>query len=177
MNRSALTLIIEFKNAFVDENEALLFIRKFRNTGEIVVSHEYCVIPLEYRGMGLIKPVFRESLQQYVNMHASRIEVHAGLADGGYAWAKHGFAAVNKKEVDAILRKAEMVLFDAQYKAVKRIHEIYYGKKPNGADFPIELWAAMDFMKPVLRGSHWHGALDLKSPAQFNNFRNYVFRQ
>gem|GEM_PF-3479077 len=40
----------------------------------------------------------------------------------------------------------------------------------------MDLWAAFDFMKPVLMGSDWHGELDLKNKEQFRNFKDYVSR-
>src|SRR6267142_3864190 len=50
--------------------------------GEILVEHRYCLLPLPYQGNGLIKPIFQESLQQYVNMGVRKIKVHAGFAGG-----------------------------------------------------------------------------------------------
>src|ERR1700677_5138391 len=41
--------------------------------GEIIVEHRYCLVPLPFQGKGLIKPVFQESLQQYVNMGVRKI--------------------------------------------------------------------------------------------------------
>ena len=39
------------------------------------------------------------------------------------------------------------------------------------------LWAKIDFMKDILRGSDWHGEVDLKNKEQFTNFMEYVFRK
>ena len=171
-------LRLEYYNDFTKEDDALLFVRSFlKKAGQIEINHEYCVIPKASRGKGLIKPVFQESLQQYVNMNAAKILVHAGLSAGGYAWAKHGFVAVYKIEVDAILKVAEERLPANEFNVVKRIYEVYYHRNPVGKNFPIDLWAALDFMKPILAGSDWHGEVNLKNEEQFHNFMNYVFRQ
>lgn len=105
------TIKIEYQNKYSSEDDALLFIREFiNNKGGINIKHEFCVIPKNYRKTGLIKPVFQESLRQYVNMNAKRIFVHAGLSGGGYTWAKYGFAALSKTEVKLILNKAKQDL-------------------------------------------------------------------
>ena len=171
------TLKIEYQNKYSSEDDALLFIREFSNSkGVIDIKHEFCVIPKNYRRTGLIKPVFQESLQQYINMNAKRILVHAGLSGGGYAWAKYGFAALNKTEVDLILNKAKLGLNQHDFSVVEKIYSIYYSRKPGGTSFPMDLWASLEFMKPILMGSDWHGELDLKNKEQFRNFKNYVSR-
>ena len=170
-------LQIDYRNEFSDEDDALLFIREFINQNNIIeVEHKYCVLPKKSRNNGLIKPVFQESLQQYINIGAKRIFVHAGLNDGGYTWAKYGFAAIDKKEVETILNVAKYRLSNSDFQVVKKIYDFYYTKTPNGKSFPIDLWASLEYMKLILRGSDWHGELDLKNKKQFRNFMNYVSR-
>lgn len=170
-------LRIEYSNQYSSEDDALLFVREFSIVNkEIEIKHEYCVIPKDKRGNGLIKPVFQESLQQYLNIKAKRIKVHAALSGGGYTWAKHGFVAIEKSEIDLILNKAQTTLIGNELTIVKKIYDSYYTKNPNGKSFPIELWAALDFMKPILMGSNWHGEIDLENKEQFHNFKDYVFR-
>lgn len=172
------TLKINFENEFKNEDDALLFVREFLiDTSGIQINHLYCVLPKEQRGKGLIKPVFQESLQQYINMNAGKICVHAGLSGGGYTWAKHGFVAVDKNETEAILERSKKTLPSNEFAAVKRIFDKYYSDNPNGKSFPIDLWATMPFMKQVLLGSDWHGELDLKNEEQILNFTDYVFRK
>lgn len=176
-NETGRSLRVRYENQYTGEDDALLFIRSFSNTnGQIVVNHEYCVLPKSSRGRALIKPVFQESLRQYINMNAEKILVHAGLSAGGYTWAKHGFAAVDKAEVQAILEKARQRLPDDDFAIVKTIYDVYYGRSQSGKLFPMQLWAALEFMKPILAGSNWHGELDLKNEEQFHNFMSYVFR-
>ncbi len=170
-------LRIEYYNEYNNQDDALLFIREFSIINRMIqVSHVYCVIPKSSRGNGLIKPVFQESLKQYINSNVKRILVHAGLSGGGYAWAKHGFAAINKAEVEAILNKAKKALSTNEFAVVEKIFNTYYSRKPKGKAFPMDLWAALEYMKPVLMGSDWRGELDLKNKEQFRNFNDYVFR-
>lgn len=131
------TLKVEYGNEFTNEDDALLFIREFStNRNTIEIKHEYCVLPKKYRNKGLIKPVFQESLQQYVNMNAKRILVHAGLSGGGYTWAKYGFVAVDKNEVTFILDKAKTDLNENEFEVIKKIYDRYYSKNPKGKSFP-----------------------------------------
>lgn len=170
-------LRLEYYNQFSHEDDALVFIREFSITNKAIeVKHEYCIIPKDSRDQRLIKPVFQESLQQYINMNAKKIKVHAGLSGGGYTWARHGFVALEKNEVDIILNNAQVELMNDEFLIVKKIYDTYYTKNPNGKSFPMELWAGLDFMKPVLLGSDWHGEIDLKNKEQLRNFKDYVFR-
>jgi hypothetical protein len=170
-------LKIDYQNVYKDEDDAAMFIREFAVMGKTIqIKHEYCVLPELFRGQNLIKPVFQESLRQYVNMNAKKILVHAGLSGGGYTWAKHGFVAIDKSEVEQILNKANRMIPKPDYAIVKKIYDIYYTKNPTGKSFPMDLWSALDYMKEVLMGSDWHGELDLKDQNQFRNFNDYVFR-
>ncbi len=168
-------LLINFRNAFTAEDDALLFIRRVKTeSNEIHIYHDYCVIPISARNKGLVKTVFHESLQQYINMNARFIHVHAGLSSGGYVWAKYGFVAGNKAEVSQMLQKAETDLKKSEFRIVNQIYIGYYSKHPEGTSFPMHLWAALDYMKPVLSGSEWHGLIDLKNKEQFRIFSEYI---
>ncbi|HVU54152.1 MAG TPA: hypothetical protein VHD83_03815 [Puia sp.] len=94
---------IYFSNNPEEEEDLVVFDRTFyRENGELIVNHNYCIVPVAHQNKGLIKPVFQASLQQYVNMGVRKIKVHAGLGGGGYAWARHGFVAEDPEEVRII---------------------------------------------------------------------------
>ena len=171
------SLEITYKNTYTGEDDALLFVRRFIIVqNEVHIYHDYCIIPKKHRNRGLVKPVFQESLRQYQNMQASKILVHAALSGGGYVWAKHGFVATDKIEVDYILEQAHLQLSETEFSDVEVIYNGYYKAHPNGTRFPMLLWAAMDCMKSVLLKSNWNGELDLTNPKELSNFKNYVFR-
>ncbi len=171
---------ISIHNHYPSETNAVIFQRRFQKTEtEIVVHHDYFVLPETHRRLGLSKPVFQESLQQYINIGASKIHFHAGLSGGGYTWARHGFTVTNRDEVDEILRDARKKLFPAQVLSIEKIYNHYYNNPDpdyHHMAFPVFLWANIPFMKDVLRGSNWHGQLDLQNPEKITNFTNYVFR-
>lgn len=172
-------LVLECYNDIDHTNSdlSLVFVRKFlKISRSIIIEHSYCILPLLSRGQGHIKPVFMESLEQYLNCGAKKIIVHAALSGGGYTWARHGFRATNQIEMAAILSKARIALNPSEYAICKRIYDGYYIRYPRGRSFPINFWAALDFMKPVLLGSDWHGELDLKNKNYVNKFKEYVQR-
>ena len=173
-------LLIDFRNEFTTEEQAVVFQRTFyKETTHIIVSHDYFVLPSTHQRQGLAQPVFQESLQQYINVDVFKILVHAGLSGGGYTWAKHGFTITNRSEVDDILAAARKQLFPAQIEAIEKVYNHYYNNPDpvfHHKAFPVVLWANIPFMKPVLMGSDWHGELNLKNEEQLTNFTNYVFR-
>ena len=170
-------LHISYRNNFSADEDALIFDRQFsRSQTGINVNHNLCVLPLQYQGKGIIKKVFQISLQQYINMNAKTIHVYAGLNAGGHVWARYGFVAVNKEEVEAILNDAKKHLSNVEYEPVERIFNKYYSKSPHGKAFPMTLWAKLDFMTPILIGARWHGEINLDNSIQLRNFIDYVFR-
>ena len=171
-------LRVLYINDYAKDEEALIFDREFvKSVKGVEINHSYCVIPKTHQKEGLVKTIFRASLQEYVNMGAKKINIHAGLSGGGHVWARHGFVAVDPVEVKVILDDAQKRLKTAEFAPVKHIFDKYYTDNPGGKAFPIILWAKIDFMKDILRGSDWHGEVDLKNKEQFTNFMEYVFRK
>ena len=171
------TLHFEFWNSATVELEMVGFERTFFwDNGDLFVEHQYCLLPGTFQGKGLIKPIFQLSLQQYVSMGVRKIVVHAGLGGGGYAWAQHGFVAIDKDEVEIILQDARNRLSVKEIRPVELIFVKYFQDHPQGTEFPMIAWSGQPGMRDILRGSDWHGELDLHNPEQFRNFSNYVFR-
>lgn len=167
--------ICYFNDPIAGADDELSFVRTFLSkNGKISVFHDRCVLPVSHRNKGLIKPVFAESLRQYLAMGASSIYLTAGLANGGYMWAKIGFAAVNKEEVQSILKSARIALRPETFIPVNKIFDGYYQKHPNGKSFPIYLWAEIEEMKPILTAHYWEGVLDLQNEKQLTKFTYYV---
>lgn len=171
-------LRVLYANDFTKVEEALVFDREFvKSVKGVEINHSYCVIPETHQKKGLVKIIFQTSLQEYINMGAKKINVHAGLSGGGHVWARHGFVATDPTEVKTILDAAQKGLKAAEFGPIKRIFDKYYTDNPGGKAFPMVLWAQIDFMKDILRGSDWHGEVDLKNKEQFTNFMEYVFRK
>lgn len=160
-------------------NDDLILFRNFTKdiSNKIEVEHAFFLLPLNFQNKGIAKSIFQLSIQEYINMNLSLIKVHAALHEGGYTWARCGFVAVDKKEIDKILSDSATKLSSGEYDIVKRIYDNYYGKYFGGDSFPIIKWANLDFMKTILQGTSWHGEVDLKNTAQLANFVSYVFQQ
>lgn len=163
--------ILFYSSDYDDENTGLVMWRTFTVESQgIIVDHDFFRIPRAARGKGVFKKILRTFFQQYVNIGAGKIRVHAALEDGGLAWGKLGFMAIDRAEVDEILRKASATLSPAQFKLVRLPYDRYYSQNPAGQAFPIIRWAEMSFMEPVLKQSNWHGVVDLTNPQEFSNF-------
>jgi hypothetical protein len=154
-----------------DKNTGLALCRIFtlEDNGP-VVDHEFFRIPRVARGKGIFRTILLALFQQYVNIGARKILVHAALEDGALAWANLNFMATDKEEVDEILAAAQARLSPGEFRLVKLIYDKYYIKNPVGQAFPMFKWAEMTFMKAILKQSHWHGAVDLTNPTEFSNF-------
>jgi len=64
---------------------------------------------------------------------------------------------------------------EVHFSAVQTIYTFYYSEFPNGDAFPIAEWAALPFMKPILRHTFWDGTMDFNNSEQFGNFIKYIF--
>jgi hypothetical protein len=163
--------ILFYSSDYDDENMGLMMWRTFTVESQgIIVDHDFFRIPRAARGKGVFKKILRAFFQQYVNIGAGKIRVHAALEDGGLAWAKLGFRAIDKVEVDEILRKASATLSPAQFNLMRLPYDRYYSQNPAGQAFPIIRWAEISFMEPILKQSNWHGVVDLTNPQEFSNF-------
>ncbi|GAA3967184.1 hypothetical protein [Mucilaginibacter dorajii] len=160
-----------------DDDRDLIFERSFiRYPDQLIVEHDYFNLPLSARMQRLSIKVTACCLKQYINLGVNKIKVHATLKDGGFIWAKFGFKAIEKAEVTTILNSAKKDLSDHQFNVVERFYKAYYDNEPNGTNFPMEDWGRLAYMENTLKGSDWHGELDLMNQKDFTNFKNYVTR-
>jgi GNAT superfamily N-acetyltransferase len=163
-----------------DEDKGLYLSRVFKRlSGKLIVEHKYLVLPKAARGMGIGKKVIAACLDQYLTMNVEAIYVHAGLADGGAVWAKLGFKALNKWEMESILKEAEVRLAGKPaLNLVQAIFNEYYSNEPKGISLPIEDWVNIPAMISVLKlpANNWHGWIDLTNPNELFNFKSNVGR-
>ena len=178
---SAYFQILYLSANYWNEDTGLTMSRYFEyEQDRLIVYHHYFVLPKSARGQGIGTKVQGAWLEQYMNMEVKEIHVHAGLKDGGLVWAKMGFKALYKHEMENILRSAEQLLSGTdELEAVKAIFDAYYEKDINGKSFPIRNWANIEAMKPILKldTNNWHGWIDLTNPQELLNFKKYVGRE
>lgn len=80
------------------------FSRRDDGTGD--VAHAYFAIPSCYQGGGGARRMLWASLEAYDGLGVVRIDVHANIIVGGYAWARLGFAVNDAQQVRAALSAA-----------------------------------------------------------------------
>jgi hypothetical protein len=144
------------------------------------VDHDRWQLSESMQGTGIGKTVFKNQMDLYDHLGINRINVHANMSVGGYAWARFGFVPTqnswdNTKEYVARSRISEIK--DAGLKA--RIKTVLGIQNPKG----IWVLAAMtDKMgdstvgKEMLKGTSWDGSINLKDEEQYNVVRSYVGR-
>jgi hypothetical protein len=76
-----------------DGNWAGEFQRKFSRdeSGDMVVEHALLRIEGDYQGTGFSKVFNRTAENYYISHGVNKVDIHAALDVGGYAWAKQGF--------------------------------------------------------------------------------------
>lgn len=77
----------------LDGNEKGEFQRKFfvDDSGDLVVEHALLDISDDVQGVGFSKAFNRQAENYYISHGIEKVNVHAALGVGGYAWAKQGF--------------------------------------------------------------------------------------
>lgn len=84
--------------------------------------HRLFQLPKKYQGSGSARAMLRSSVEQYDAMGVTRIETHANINVGGYAWSRLGFAPDNPAAIRQALEKAAgRAPRSAKGKAVKQI--------------------------------------------------------
>jgi hypothetical protein len=154
------------------------------------------------QGSGIAAGCLKSSIEEYKKAGYEKVEVHAALTVGAYAWAKFGFVPTPdswsnlqrqmKRRLSAEThfkatpdqQKAEDALRgDAYYEAVEKRKipdqmKADMRKMLNNAqnvDNPKALWKVSDHPlgKTLLMGLDWHGALDIKDTEQYNRCMAY----
>lgn len=147
----------------------------------LVADHAYLNLPVELQGNGLSKYLNSVCYEQYRQAGVVKIEVYATLDAGGYVWARAGFAATKRPEVEAIVALAyekttqnqTTRLTHALCDVLQKEVSLHYGLQPD-KPFPIWRWATLGFGEELLLKTSWHGELDLTDEVQVRIFKKYL---
>jgi hypothetical protein len=148
--------------------------------GKTEVYHALLTVPNRMQGGGLSREILGSYYQQYKNAAITKIRVQANINIGGYAWARYGFAAYERYELDIILSDYKGILTAAQSKRIKDIVDTHYLKNPN-TYFPMRKIADLgrgkqnEYGKKLLLGTNWHGELDLTNKKVVKMFEDYLY--
>ena len=171
------TLLYMEYQAMVD-NEPLLLARRLSNRdGELIAHHELLGLPTRLQRLNISRAINNALLTQYKKLLVSSIELKAGLDAGGYVWAKAGFSATERADIDETLLKATQnsIVAPSVIKALEGEVERHYAKNPDNPDpFPIWRWANNAPLKAMLIVSSWHGVLNLRNKQELSRFEEYL---
>jgi hypothetical protein len=157
------------------EDNTINIVRKFSSVNnELVVEHSLFTLPKTLQGSGISKGVLKAFYTQYKKLQVKRIEVHANITVGGYAWAKYGFSADRVYDATQILSDAKGRISDKDYNSAKRIYDAFLKKNPEGFNFPMNKWAEAPYGKQLLLNSDWNGNINLKNRKQKSIFEQYL---
>lgn len=168
-------LIIEIENGNLEDERSAWGLRRtfVREDEECILLNDYLQVPTQYRNKGVAKYIYKNFLQQCLNIGVRRCRLFA-VREGSLVWAKLRFNAIYPREVKEILALAKSKLQNNQFQAIERIYNNYYKKSPQGQAFPIFKWAELPFMEKVLISCSWHGEVDLHDRQQLVNFISLV---
>lgn len=143
----------------------------YMENGELVAENALLTLEPEYRGLGFAKTFNTNAENYYISHGIDKVNVHAALDVGGYAWAKQGFDWAPKGGATWTVKgQFDDVLSDPSLPAsVRRSGESLRARLdlPNyDPDYPtpreVASWGYVQGAstwpgKQTLLGSDWHG--------------------
>lgn len=139
--------------------------------------HEYFQLPAGEQGAGTGKNVLASQIALYKSLKFERVELHANINVGGYAWAKYGFHPQDgewNKLSQYFSRQLDSPRFNGVDAATKDATRAILSQSD-----PKALWALSDSRlgKSLMLGCSWNGYLNLKDPEAMERFDAYVGRR
>lgn len=168
-------LNLEYKTVFGKKEELLLQRRINNQDGHLIAHHDWLGLPVILQRKNISRIINGALYILYRAVEVRTIETYAGLDVGGYAWAKAGFAAVDRDEIEDVLNRAKRLSLQppAVIDALSRQVDRHYAQNPN-QPFPIWEWGSTISLKEMLMGSLWHGELNLYNQQQVARFEEYL---
>lgn len=167
----------EYDDLDADDRPLLLkVILKLPVDGCRVVTHEEMFLPIRFQRRGLSAELLKPYYEQYRNARVDSIRILASDTGGGYVWAKYGFRAIYKKELNDILERPETLTITSRVISNLRLTITdFYNTRPDTVAFPIRAWTPFTFSKELLMGTTWHGVLDLNDAEHRAFFEDYLY--
>lgn len=155
-------------------NQILIDIGFEKIDGEMIANFDLFVVPKEMQGKGFSKKVFKEYLDNLRKIGVKKINIYANKEVGGYSWARFGFSAKSRDEVENLLFQYGERLSAKEMRDAETLIEKYYSNRSENEPFPMNLLADKKYGKKLLKGSSWKGYFDLTNAEQLKEFYNYV---
>ena len=150
-----------------------------RESGDLVVHHDYFRASSKHRGIG--KDILRSHFAEYIRIGVDKIETLANIDIGSYAWARYGFVPRNPASLARSVRhKAREAgifgdLAQSHRDYVSRILDDLESGDATAA------WRLSDLRigernlgKELLTDLSWNAELDLNDRDQVARFKQYV---
>ena len=138
------------------------------------VEHSFFFVDDEFRGTGCAKRMLRSSLEYYDRIGVKRINTTAMDEDGGYIWAKAGFAPVSSI---LALNAAAYGFYDIPYKDVELAMSVLRSSSNDEVMWRLSKLRNADGLpigKTMLRGKIWEAYADLKNTAHRARLAEYL---
>lgn len=169
-----------------------------------VVEHNYLKLKDEEQGSGAVKEMFRTSLPLYEKHGVKRIDLHANLDMGAYAWGRYGFTAKDPDEFRSEYQKGMVRLSEeakrlgielsdearSELRGLRKSLLDHQGSKyithtMTDAKTPVLDWelrelfpdSRMTYTKAVLKDAHWRGEIDLKDEVAMKRLHKYIAKK
>ena len=158
----ALTLSATYVDKARNEFSVMRVVEYNPQTGALKTMHnELLEVPPVYQGHHAADVVNRHMAGEFRRLGGRRIEMHANLNAGGYAWLRKGVFPASKAELDRIVSVSNIPESSKQ-KWLSWDYETAKRKM-------LDKQSAQEF-KPAFVGSSWRGGVDIKSANAFNVF-------
>lgn len=142
------------------------------------VSHDYFKLPEDDQGKGTSKNVLSVFYKQYRQMGLEKIDIHANIDVGGYAWGRYGFSIPKSALRLETLGDTHSGLFVTggkyEKKLLRDLTNEYFANNPTSTSLPMNVIANHPEGKNILLGSDWEGFMDLTNPVQRQLFEDYL---
>lgn len=165
---------LTFKGVYKNEEAVLERTFRISKSGSVEVIHNLFTLPECLQGKGIARRVTKALFDEYKDAGISKVRIMANIEYGSYCWAKYGFLAESKKEIENITKIALEIkdISKAEYDSAISIINTFKGDK----GFPVRELAYEDYGKRLLVGldKGWDGYVDMKDKKNINYLYKYI---
>lgn len=173
------------------EQRSILLSSELSGGGKIVrkikfeeksVEHIMFELPKKSQGAGIAKKVISNQMETYKNLGLEKVELHANIDVGGYAWLKYGCLPDEKgwNELRETIRKKVSRIKGVSKETKEKVKAIASSNDPRAAwllsDIQDKSDGGKSVAKMLLMKTGWDGTLALNDPRAMERFNSYVGR-
>jgi GNAT superfamily N-acetyltransferase len=156
------------------ESQVTFVIDFVEKDGAMESNFELFFIQESMQGQGFAKDLMKEYLDSLQRQGIYKVNIYANKDVGGYAWAKFGFTANSRDEVEHLLFLYGDRLSKSELLDVEKILDAFYSNRMDSEPFPMNILADKPYGKKLLLDSGWNGNLDLRNKKQLKRVYDYM---